>query len=310
MYVYVYLASNRFAPYSQDAAVYETERSHQWMQPGDAPGMSKQSPNMRSARHQSPTSDVEQGRTKLHRLLDEVLDKADTTDEVQQPDFENKRQQRRRQRRNIQFDGYNQQDPSIHNDHGSNSRHTPIIAQVRERPDSTLTRVRYNPYEAGDRVYEIERVMPVPFLPKYAAEEKDLRTNYGPTSSRSNMQTEPDRMARSRPTSDHEGMDYRGGQRPHKFDDDAVYIDTIPKHRMDTHPPVRTAWPDHAGNQDSNYSYVDSSDVNADPMKRNDYRDEYIMAKRSVVSTKNLISSIHDELQNIVSDPATDNYHA
>ncbi|CAF4258795.1 unnamed protein product, partial [Adineta steineri] len=48
---------------------------------------------------------------------------------------------------------------------------------------------------------------------------------------------------------------------------------------------------------------------NNDISKTTDYRDEYIMAKRSVLNTKNIISSIHDELQHIVL-PTLGDYHA
>ncbi|CAF1158480.1 unnamed protein product [Adineta steineri] len=53
----------------------------------------------------------------------------------------------------------------------------------------------------------------------------------------------------------------------------------------------------------------DEPDINNDISKTTDYRDEYIMAKRSVLNTKNIISSIHDELQHIVL-PTLGDYHA
>ncbi|CAF1057550.1 unnamed protein product [Rotaria sordida] len=51
------------------------------------------------------------------------------------------------------------------------------------------------------------------------------------------------------------------------------------------------------------------SETNNDPLRRNDYRDEYLTAKQSVLNTKNIISSIHNELQHITSRSSGD-YHA
>jgi len=89
-------------------------------------------------------------------------------------------------------------------------------------------------------------------------------------------------------------MRHNGGQiqqRQHTFNDDTVYIDTISKNRGQPRPALV------------------ESEINNDLLRRKDYRDEYIMAKRSVLNTKNIISSIHDELQQIVF-PKTEDYHA
>ena len=316
-------------PYSHDTVTYETEFPNTFIPPPDeSTGRYDPSSNARAARRMPQATEIEAGRTKLHRLLDEVLDKADTN-EVYDPDSETERQKRRRQRRRVQGNMYDPRYPLIHNDN-EQIRHTPIVAQVNERPDPAVLRARYNPYEAGDRTYDIERGLPVEFKPKYAADDNDVRSRYGPSSARSNpplfyddsavpdramtainLQGGPKRQGRGRIETDHEAIMRRNGQRLHKFDDDSVYIDTIPKGRDGSRAPVRNAWDeDDEHNEPQRYFHMDPSDLNPDPMRRNDYRDEYIMAKRSVATTKNLISSIHDELQNIVSDPSTDSYHA
>jgi hypothetical protein len=95
----------------------------------------------------------------------------------------------------------------------------------------------------------------------------------------------------------------RGPYRQHKFDGNAVYIDTIPKNRDETRVPIHNAWAERNENND-NFFHLNPSDLN------NDYHDEYMLAKQSVASTKNLISSIHDDLQQIVSEPLSEHYHA
>lgn len=256
----------------------------------------------------APSSEIEVGRTKLHRLLDEVLDKADS-EAAYNPDSETERQKRRRQRRRM---------PSISNEpkilpvNNLNQQipHIPVVAQVSERPDPSLVRLRYNPYEAGDRAHAISRLPPVELKPKY--EPSDQRSNQYSSHSnpplfyddstipdRASTGTDaygnPKRLAKTRVETDQEAMmRHHGGhieQRQHKFNDDAVHIDTISKNRGQP----RTAWVE--------------PEIHNNLPRRNDYRDEYIMAKRSVLNTKNIISSIHDELQQIVS-PKTDDYHA
>ena len=315
-------------PYTHDTVTYETELPNAFIPSVDEPmAQYDQSPSNRSARRMPPPAEIEAGRSKLHRLLDEVLDKADGN-EVYDPDSEAERQKRRRQRRRLQANMHDSRYPLVHNDN-EQLRHTPIVAQVNERPDPALLRVRYNPYEAGDRAYDIEHA-PVEFKAKYAADDNDARARYGPSSARSNpplfyddssipdramtatsLQGGQKRQARNRLETDQEAMMRRNGQRSHRFDDDGVYIDTIAKGRAGPRAPVRNAWDEDDGNNDpQRYFHIDPSDLNPDPMRRGDYRDEYIMAKRSVATTKNLISSIQDELQHIVSDSATDSYHA
>lgn len=268
-----------------------------------------------------PTSDVEMGRNKLHRLLDEVLDKADMNDEYD-PDDEYERMRRRRQRRRMNIGGQDQRMPLVHNN-SPPIRHTPIVAQVTDRPDPSLLRTRHDPYEAGDRVRELERAPPVEFKPKYAADDSEVPYRYGPESTRSNpplyyddgmlpdramtasnLRGSPKRQGRSRIENDREAQMRRQNQRPHRFDEDAVYVDTIDRNRNGQRAPTRDAW----GEENGDYFHINPSDINAEPVRRGDYRDEYIMAKQSVATTKNLISTIQNELQHIVSD--SDNYHA
>lgn len=277
--------------------------------------------SVRSGRRMPQNSDVEAGRNKLHRLLDEVLDKADM-DEGYDPDSETERQKRRRQRRRMNVDGNDQRMPLVHNN-SPPIRHTPIIAQVAERPDPTLLRTRFDPYEAADRVRDIERTRPVEFRPKYATDDNDIPSRYGPGSTRSNpplfyddgmlpdramtasnLRGTPKRQGQSRIENDREAMLRRQSNRPHRFDNDVVYVDTIDRTRSGQRVPVRDAW----GDDNDNYFHINPSDIIEEPVRRGDYRDEYMMAKRSVANTKNLISTIQDELQHIVSD--SDNYHA
>ncbi|CAF0844701.1 unnamed protein product [Rotaria sp. Silwood1] len=272
------------------------------------------------------TSEMEVGRTKLHRLLDEVLDQA----EPKQPyntDSVNEQQRQRRQRRPVPSTAYDPRNPRINNDN-EQIYHTPNIPQVSERPDSNLIRLHYDPYEAGDRVHDIEHSMPVVFKPKYPSDDNDIRKHYSVSSFRSNPPLFNDdsilndrartttmdpysnqrRQPRTRTETDREFMMHpnRGhiGQRQHKFDNDAVYIDTIPKNRDGIQTQIHNA---SAGRDDNNdrLFHLNSSDLN----KRHDYRDEYLLAKQSVVNTKNLVSAIHDDLQQIISDPSSDSHY-
>ena len=254
------------------------------------------------------SSEVEVGRTKLHRLLDEVLDKADG-EITYNPDSDIERQKRRRERRRIHSIS---DEPKILplNNQDQQIPHIPVIPQVYERPDPSLLRLRYNPYEAGDRAHVISHLTPVELRPKYEIDDQ----RYNQYSSRSNpplfyddstipdrastathAYATPKRLAKIRLETDQEAiMRHNGGhieRRQHKFNDDAVYIDTISKTRGQP----RSAWVE--------------PEMNNDLLRRNDYRDEYIMAKRSVLNTKNIISSIHDELQQIAF-PKSEDYHA
>jgi len=259
--------------------------------------------SIHSPRPTSKTTEIEAGRTKLHRLLDEVLDKADS-EEIYNPDSDIERKNRRRQRRRIN---------SISNDLkpiplNEQIPHIPVIPQVSERPDPSLVRLRYNPYEAGDRAHDISRLTPVELKPKYSID--DQRSNQ--YSSRSNpplfyddttiadraatatdAYANPKRLAKARLETDREAtMRHDGGrvdQRQHKFNEDTVYIDSISKNRDEYRVQARTAWvePDN------------------DSLSRNDY----LTARRSVANTKNIISSIHDELQHMNVSSLGD-YHA
>ena len=84
-------------------------------------------------------------------------------------------------------------------------------------------------------------------------------------------------------------MRHDGGQidrRQHKFNDDGVYLDTIPKNRDGIRVQARTVW--------------------VEPETDNG---SLVTAKRSIANTKTIISSIHDNLQHI-SVPTSDDYHA
>jgi hypothetical protein len=89
-------------------------------------------------------------------------------------------------------------------------------------------------------------------------------------------------------------MRHDGGridQRKHKFNDDAVYIDSISKNRDGYRVQARTAWVE--------------PEIDNDLFSKNDY----LTARRSAANTRNIISSIHDELQHITI-PSSDDYHA
>lgn len=255
--------------------------------------------NGQTSRPTSRISEIEVGRTKLHRLLDEVLDKAEP-DSPHDPDSESERKYRR-QRRRMHSAPFDPRNPLIHNDE-QQIPHIPMIANVAERPDPSLLRVYNNPYQAGDEAYQIQRAMPVVLQPKYASDDSSIPNRYMTTADIYGSQRQPD--------IDRNGLMRPYGQRQHRFDDDAVYIDTMPKSRDGARVPFHNNWTDRDNRSNDNYFHLDPSDLTNDFAKRNDYRDEYMMAKRSVVSTKNLLSSIQDELQQIVSHPSTDSYHA
>jgi len=265
------------------------------------------------------TSEIEAGRTQLHRLLDQVLDKA----EPYNPDVE--RQINRGQQLRVNSTAY---DPinSLLIDSNQQMHHLPVIPQVLERPDPSLLRVHYNPYDAGDRVHEIQRYTPVELKPKYASDDVDIRQGYIQPSYRSNPplfyedslltngaitpSNVSKRQARIHPDNVHEVMMRPNGHRQHRFNENEVYIDTIPKNRNGTRTQVNNnAWTNNEGDNDG-FFQLNPSDLDLESPKRNDFHDEYIIAKQSVVNTKKLISSIQDELQQIVSDPLSDDYHA
>jgi hypothetical protein len=324
VFIHLYLASSRSIPYQYDNQGFESDPRNGFHRPVNKMNIHEQVPTIHSSRHTPQMSEIEAGRTKLHRLLDEVLDKAEPNQSYN-PDSEIQRRKRHRQRRGIHSMSYDPRNPLIINDNQEN-HHTPMIPHVSERPDPSLLRFHYNPYEAGDRAREIQRGVPVELMPPYSSDDNDIGQHYNRASfplnpplyfdnppDRAMTATDvygiPKRQARTRLETDREAMMRQMGQRQHKFDDDAVYIDTIPKHRDGPRVQIHNGWPETENNND-NFFHLNHSDLNKDPTKRNDYRDEYLMAKQSVVSTKNLISSIHDDLQNIVSQPSSDNYHA
>lgn len=249
-------------------------------------------------------ADVQTGRTKLHRLLDEVLDQADS-DDPYNPDSDAERQRRRRQRR---------RNPSVSHEQSSPTAnpaipHRPVVAQVSDRPDPSLVRLRYNHYEAGDRAHDISRFTPVELRPK-PTDDNERANQYSSRSNppiffddstiadraatATNAYANPKRLGKTRIETDNQAaMRFDGGRidrRQHKFAGDAVYIDT-PKDRDGYRVQARTAWVD--------------PDTDRDSLVSNDY----LSAKRSVANTRNIISSIHGELQHI-SKPSSGDYLA
>lgn len=273
----IILASRRSNPYQYDPSGFESDTINTFIPPMNEVNNYERLPGTHSSARTAPMSEIEVGRTKLHRLLDEVLDKAEPNTSYD-PDSENEQRRRRRQRRRIHSASYDPRNSLIPPDQ-QQIPHTPMIPRISERPDPSLLRAHHDPYEAGDRAYELQRAIPVVLTPKYPSDDLDLRYPQ-PTY----------RDSRMRPSN----------QRQHRFDHDIVYIDTMPKHRETTaQVPIHKAWPQH-DNPNENYFHLNATDVTNDPSNHHDYREEYVMAKESVVKTKNLISSIHDELQQIV----------
>ncbi len=91
---FFFLDTNRSGPYQYDNRSYEHDPSNR-----STPSADEIISN-RSSRRTQQSPEIEVGRTKLHRLLDQVLDKADS-EEAYNPDSEIERQKRRRQRRHI-----------------------------------------------------------------------------------------------------------------------------------------------------------------------------------------------------------------
>jgi hypothetical protein len=315
----IILATRRSIPYQYDTQGFESDTLHTFIQPVNELNMYEKLPGTHSSSRTAAMSEIEVGRTKLHRLLDEVLDKAEPNPSYD-PDSESERQRRRHQRRRIHSASYDPRNPLISHDH-QQIPHTPMIPQISERPDPSLLRIHRDPYEAGDRAYEIQHAMPVVLTPKYSSSDLDIGQRYTQPSYRSNpplfyddsvLANRPVRATdiygtQRHPETDRDARTHQSGHRQHRFDHDIVYIDTLPKNRDGTQVPVHNVWPERDNNNE-NYFHLNTSDITSDPTKRHDYHDEYMMAKQSVVSTKNLISSIHDELQQIVSHPKSNDY--
>lgn len=296
--MFYYLDTNRSDPYQYDNRSYEQDLSNFNLPP------TNEILSTHASRLKSNPNEIEVGRTKLHRLLDEVLDKNDT-EEIYNPDSDVERIKRRRQRRRANSISTDQRIIPI----DQQIPHTPVIPQVTERPDPSIVHLRYNHYEAGDRAHDISRITPVELKPKYATDDQ----RYTQYSSRSNpplfyddlniadraatatdAYANPKRLPKTRLETDREAtMRHDGGRierRSHKFNDDAVYIDSISKNHDGYRVQARTAW------------------VEPD-LDNNNYRDNYITARKSVANTRNIISSIQDELQHITLPTSTD-YHA
>ncbi|UJR27728.1 hypothetical protein I4U23_009005 [Adineta vaga] len=305
--------TNHSTAHQSETRPFENDPSNAYIRPRN--DMSMRDPPI-IVRRIAQASEIEAGRNQLHRLLDEVLDKVEPN-QTYNPDSTNERRKRRRQQRRVHSTMYDSRNPPIINDNHQ-SHHMPIIPQVSERPNPTLLRLHYNPYEAGDRAHDIERYTPVELKPKYASDDVNIRQRYPQSSHRSNPPLFYDdsvSINRAMDSPDVYGIPNsqvsipQRGQRHHKFHENEVYVDTIPKTRDDSRVPIQNTWT-HGEGPNQHLFQLNPSDLTNDPSKRNDFRDEYIIAKQSVVNTKNLISSIHDELQHIVAEPSTDNYHA
>ena len=286
------LDTNRSEASQHDNRAYEYDPSHINLQP--APEIVGDY----SPRATPRSTEVQTGRAKLHRLLDDVLDNADS-DDVYNPDSDVERLRRRRQRRRNPSISNDQQPPTI--------PHTPVVAQVSDRPDPSLVRLRYNPYEAGDRAHDIARTAPVELRPKVSTDDErstqhssrsnpplffDETTIADRAATATNAYANPKRYGKTRIETDQQAaMRYDGGRvdrRQHKFAGDAVYVDTIPKNRDGYRVQAHTVWVE--------------PDTDHDSLVSNDY----LAAKRSVANTRNIMSSIHDELQHISKPSSTD----
>ncbi|CAF1078621.1 unnamed protein product [Adineta steineri] len=308
--------TNRSMPLQHDTRAFEANVSNMFIQPVNEMNMYGQT---LAARRRPLASEIEEGRNQLHRLLDEVLDKTEPIQPIPpyNPDSETERRKNRRQRRRVHSTTYDPRSSSIGpgNLHG---HHIPVIPELSERPDPSLLRHHYSPYEAGDRAYEIERYAPVALKPKYTSDDTDIRQRYGQSSYRSNppLFYDDSRLTAENviapdvyTVQNHQTRMRHNLQRQHRFNENEVYIDTIPKQRDGPRLLVQNAWS--TSEEDNNNAFqLKPSDLNNDAPKRNDFHDEYLIAKQSVVNTKNLISSIQDELQQIVGEPPSDNYHA
>ena len=263
---------------------------------------------MSSAYRQHPTSqrtEIELGRIRLHRLIDEVLDQSEL-EQLNEINYDNARQRRRRQRRAQNSISYDPRNPLITNDDQQTS-YTPVTFQVAERPESYLLRHHYDPYEAGDRVHDIRNAASARPRPRYVSDDNDLRQHYPSSSYRSRPPLFYDDLAITggsiHPYSSRyleTGLDtmmQRHGpharQRQHRFDNDTVYIDTIPKNRDSPRARVHdTRMQEREQNNDDNF------------------REEYMTAKQGMINVNSLVSSAHANLQHIISQPSSDEYHA
>lgn len=268
-----------------------------------------------SPRRMPQVPEAEPERRKLHRLLDKVLDQADG-EEAYNPDSESERIKRRRQRR---------PQNTIPDDHKSppvqqkppDIPHKPVVAQVTQRPDSSILRLHYNPYEAGDRVQRIAKEKLVELKPKELVNDEptaqfSARSNpplffdESHLADRAFTATDayayPKRVPKTRIETDREAIlrheDGRVQRKKNQFINDPIHLEKFSTDRHGQHAPVRDAWM--------------KSEINREPPKGNDYRDEFAAARKSVINTKNIISSIHDDLQHMgfPSSSSSQDYHA
>ena len=297
-YFSIILAPNRSNPYAYDNRVFHTETPNNLLRPIKDTNIYEHVSTTHSPRPPSQMSEIEAGRTKLHRLLDEVLDKAEPSPTAYDPDSEAERQRRRRQRRRGPSITYGLSEPLVANT-TIQMPHVPMTPNVSQRPDPSVLQHRYKPYEAGDRVNAIQRANLVELRPKYASDDHDIQQRYSQMSYRSNPPLYHDDLYNSQTR--------QSNIRPHRFDNDTVYIDTLRRNRDDIRPQIHSNWserPTQSSNND-NYFHLNASDLN-----QHNYHNEYMLAKQSVVNTKHLLSSIQDELQHIVVQPSIESYHA
>ncbi|CAF4314611.1 unnamed protein product, partial [Rotaria sordida] len=130
-----------------------------------------------------------------------------------------------------------------------------ITPHVPQRLDLSIIRLYYGPYEAGDHAHDIALDRAATATDTYAAPKRLAKTC---------IETNCVAMMRH----DNGRID----QQQHKFKDDPAYIDKISKDRDGYRIQARNVWVE--------------SETNNDPLRRNDYRDEYLTAKQSVLNTK------------------------
>ncbi|CAF0811072.1 unnamed protein product [Didymodactylos carnosus] len=316
--------------------------------------------------------EVEVGRTKLHHLLGEVLDK---TDEEIDPFSKSEMLKRRRQRRRASSNENNYGEDSsisIIEDRKQQQHHIPFIAPVTDRPDPNIMRLRYSPYDAGDRAAEISRSTSLRTRSKYPSDDEDIppspsQTKYSQRTNntlfinsvnnlpdrsmtstdtfasqkrvpRTRIETSQEVLMRQNDTrniSDNsrersrtaESIDKR---RQHTFDIEDVYVDSTKSNfpmnennKLRQH--ISRTWEEDQQQvrqapindqkfgkiESQNRSYLNPYEVAFDnrQLGRNDSRDKYLGARQSLVTTKNLISSIQGELKNITDVSSHRTYH-
>lgn len=196
------------------------------------------------------------------------------------------RRQRRRERRQISAskDSLNvasnvsTQTPAI--------PHTPVRALVAERPDPSVVGLFYNPYAAGDRANQISREKPIALIPAPLTNRVDETSSDKRISNDKNIDKSliPDRADTA-----------TNAFSPRKRQSKSLYeTDQQATLRLNETKSIR--------NRNHDEDPLSESSANGN------YKDEYFVAKRSVMNTKRILSSIHDELKTIGSTRSDDKY--